>query len=53
MPLAQTGSHVCTAHGRPAAYPDLFLGPRTASPTDAGKSTSWMPEEVWPFMSQF
>jgi poly(3-hydroxybutyrate) depolymerase len=57
MPLAQTGSHVCTSYtGCPAAYPVIFCsfdGPHTASPTDAGKSTSWMPEEVWPFMSQF
>ena len=57
MPLAQTGSHVCTSYkGCPAADPVIwcsFDGPHTASPTDSGKSTSWMPAEVWPFLSQF
>jgi len=57
MPLAQTGSHVCTSYtGCPAADPVIFCsfdGPHTASPTDSGKSTSWMPSEVWPFLSQF
>ncbi len=57
MPLAATGSHVCTSYtGCPADYPVIFCsfdGPHTASPTDSGKSTSWMPAEVWPFLSQF
>jgi poly(3-hydroxybutyrate) depolymerase len=57
MPLAPTGSHVCTNYtGCPAADPVIFCsfdGPHTASPTDSGKSTSWMPSEVWPFLSQF
>lgn len=57
MPLAPTGSHVCTNYtGCPAADPVIFCsfdGPHTASPTDSGKSTSWMPQEVWPFLSQF
>jgi hypothetical protein len=30
-----------------------FDGPHTASPTDSGQATSWMPAEVWPFLSQF
>jgi poly(3-hydroxybutyrate) depolymerase len=57
MPLAPTGGHLCTSYtGCPAADPVIwcsFDGPHTASPTDAGKSTSWMPAEVWPFLSQF
>ena len=57
MPLAPTGSHVCTNYTAcPAADPVIFCsfdGPHTASPTDSGKSTSWMPQEVWPFLSQF
>jgi Esterase PHB depolymerase len=57
LPTAPTGSHVCTAYkGCPAADPVIWCsydGPHTASPTDAGKSSSWMPAEVWPFLSQF
>jgi hypothetical protein len=57
LPTAPTGGHVCTPYtGCPAADPVIwcsFDGPHTASPTDAGKSTSWMPSEVWPFLSQF
>ena len=48
MPLAPTGSHVCTNYtGCPAADPVIFCsfdGPHTPSPTDSGKSTSWMPQ---------
>lgn len=55
MPLAPTGSHVCTNYtGCPAADPVIFCsfdGPHTASPTDSGKSTSWMPQQVWSFLS--
>ena len=57
MPLAPTGGHVCQNYtGCPAADPVIwcsFDGPHTASPTDSGKSTSWMPAEVWPFLSQY
>ena len=57
LPTSSTGSHVCTNYkGCPAADPVIwcsFDGPHTPSPTDAGKSTSWMPSVVWPFMSQF
>ncbi|HVY38520.1 MAG TPA: hypothetical protein VHM31_11310, partial [Polyangia bacterium] len=57
LPTAQTGSHVCTPYkGCAAADPVIwcsFDGPHTASPTDSGKSSSWMPAEVWPFLSQF
>jgi len=55
MPLAATGSHVCTNYtGCPAADPVIYCsydGGHTPSPNDAGKSTSWMPAEVWSFFS--
>jgi poly(3-hydroxybutyrate) depolymerase len=54
---APTGGHACNDYkGCSAGHPVRwcpFDGPHTPSPTDAGKSTSWMPSEVWPFMSQF
>jgi poly(3-hydroxybutyrate) depolymerase len=57
LPTAPTGGHVCTSYkGCPAADPVIwcsFDGPHTASPTDSGQRTSWMPSEVWPFLSQF
>jgi poly(3-hydroxybutyrate) depolymerase len=57
LPTAPTGGHVCTSYkGCMAGDPVIwcsFDGPHTASPTDAGQSSSWMPAEVWPFLSQF
>jgi poly(3-hydroxybutyrate) depolymerase len=57
LPTAPTGGHVCTAYKNcMAADPVIwcsFDGPHTASPTDSGQTTSWMPAEVWPFLSQF
>lgn len=57
MPLATAGSHVCTKYSNcPATEPVTFCsfdGPHTPSPTDSGKSASWMPQEVWSFFSQF
>ena len=57
LPRAPTGGHVCTDYmGCPAGKPVRWCsydGGHTPSPTDAGKSTSWMPSEVWPFLSQF
>ena len=57
MPLAPTGGHLCTNYtGCPAADPVIWCsydGGHTASPTDAGKSTSWMPQEVWSFLSVY
>jgi poly(3-hydroxybutyrate) depolymerase len=57
LPTAATGGHICTPYtgcmaGAPVVWCS-FDGPHTASPTDAGESTSWMPAEVWPFLSQF
>ena len=57
LPTASTGSHVCTPYkGCPAADPVTWCsydGGHTPSPTDSGKSTSWLPSVVWPFFSQF
>ena len=54
---APTGGHACYDYkacsvGHPVRWCP-YDGPHTPSPTDSGKSTSWMPSEVWPFMSQF
>jgi poly(3-hydroxybutyrate) depolymerase len=57
LPTAPTGGHVCTDYkGCPAGYPVRWCsydGGHTPSPNDAGKNSSWMPSEVWPFLSQF
>jgi hypothetical protein len=53
LPKATTGSHVCTSY-KGCSVPTRwcsFDGPHTAAPTEAGKS--WMPQEVWTFLSQF
>jgi poly(3-hydroxybutyrate) depolymerase len=57
LPLAPTGGHACTNYeGCTAGYPtrwcDYDAG-HTPSPTDAGESRSWVPEEVWSFVTQF
>ena len=57
LATAPTGGHVCSNYsGCPAADPVRWCnydGPHTPSPTDSGKSASWMPSETWPFFSQF
>jgi poly(3-hydroxybutyrate) depolymerase len=57
LPTAPSGGHVCTNYkGCPTGDPVRWCsydGGHTPSPNDAGKSTSWMPAEVWPFLSQF
>ena len=57
LATAPTGGHACSSYsGCPAADPVRWCnydGPHTPSPTDSGKSTSWMPSETWPFFSQF
>jgi len=57
LPTAPTGGHVCTNYsGCPDADPVRWCsydGGHTPSPTDAGQGSSWMPEEVWTFFSQF
>jgi poly(3-hydroxybutyrate) depolymerase len=57
LPTAPSGGHVCTNYqGCPAEAPVRwcnFDGSHSPSPNDSGKNTSWMPSEVWPFVSQF
>lgn len=57
LPTAPTGGHLCTPYkGCAADKPVIwcsFDGPHTASPTDSGKGMSWMPSEVWSFLSGF
>ena len=57
LPTAPSGGHICTNYkGCPAGYPVRWCsydGGHTPSPNDAGKSSSWMPSEAWPFLSQF
>jgi poly(3-hydroxybutyrate) depolymerase len=54
---APSGSHACHDYkGCSAGHPVRwcpFDGPHTPSPADSGKTASWMPSEVWPFVSQF
>jgi poly(3-hydroxybutyrate) depolymerase len=54
---APTGGHACydykgCSDGHPVRWCN-YDGPHTPSPTDSGKTTSWMPSEVWPFLTQF
>lgn len=57
LPTAPNGSHVCTNYsGCPAAAPVRWCsydGGHTSAPNDAGQGSSWMPKEVWAFVSQF
>ena len=57
LPRAPTGGHVCTDYtGCPAGHPVRWCsydGGHTPSPTDSGQGTSWMPQQVWSFLSQF
>jgi poly(3-hydroxybutyrate) depolymerase len=57
LPTAPKGSHVCTNYkgcpdGKPVRWCS-YDGGHTPSPNDSGKSSSWMPSEVWPFFTQF
>ena len=57
LPTAPSGGHVCTNYsGCPDEDPVRWCsydGGHTPSPTDAGQGSSWMPEEVWTFLTQF
>jgi poly(3-hydroxybutyrate) depolymerase len=57
MPKAPSGGHVCSDFkGCSAGHPVRwcpFDGGHTPSPTDSGKSSTWMPQEVWKFLSQY
>ncbi len=56
-PPQATGSHICTKlTGCTAGYPlefCSFVGPHTAYPDSGNESSSWGPQEVWTFLSQF
>ena len=54
---APSGGHSCNDYkncsaGHPVRWCP-FDDSHMPDPADSGKSTSWMPSEVWPFMSQF
>lgn len=57
LPNAPAGGHLCSDYvGCAAEHPVRWCpydGGHTPSPSDAGQSSSWMPEEVWAFFSQF
>ena len=57
LPLPPRGGHVCTDYkgcsaGHPTRYCD-YDGPHTPSHSDPGQSQSWVPQEVWQFLTQF
>jgi hypothetical protein len=57
LPLPPKGGHVCTDYkgcsaGHPTRYCD-YDGPHTPSHIDPGQSQSWVPQEVWKFLTQF
>jgi poly(3-hydroxybutyrate) depolymerase len=57
FPSAPGGGHICSDYedcsaGHPVRWCN-FDGPHTPSPTDSGGGNSWMPAEVWSFISQF
>ncbi|WP_437960687.1 hypothetical protein WME76_14240 [Sorangium sp. So ce119] len=54
---APRGGHACSDYegcsaGHPTRWCD-YDGGHTPSPNDAGQGMSWMPQEVWTFLSQF
>jgi len=57
LPKAPTGGHVCSDYtGCSAGHPVRwcpFDGGHTPSPKDSGQNTTWMPKEVWTFLSQY
>jgi poly(3-hydroxybutyrate) depolymerase len=57
LPTAPKGGHICTNYkGCPTAFPVVWCsydGGHGFQPTDSGQSKTWMPAEVWPFLSQF
>ena len=57
LPTPPTGGHSCVSfEGCSAGHPVRwcpFDDIHTPSPRDSGKSTTWQPQEVWTFLSQF
>ncbi len=56
-PSPGSGTHVCTKFpGGSGKYPIewcAFEGDHTPNPHDNGQTTSWIPAEVWAFITQF
>ncbi len=57
LPLAPSGGHACSDYqdcsaGHPTRWCP-YDGGHTPSPADSGQGQSWMPDEVWQFLSQF
>lgn len=56
-PLPGSGRHVCTVYDGGAPQHPVewcaFDGDHTPNPHDDGDATSWLPGEVWAFVSQF
>jgi hypothetical protein len=55
MPMPPAGGHVCTDYkgcttGYPTRWCDYDAG-HTPAPTDPGQSKSWVPAEVWKFVT--
>jgi predicted esterase len=56
LPMAPQGGHACTNYkncgaGHPTRWCDYDAG-HTPSAVDAGQSKSWVPQEVWTFLTQ-
>ena len=55
LPTAPKGGHICTNYkGCPTAFPVVWCsydGGHGFQPTDSGQSSTWMPAEVWSFLS--
>jgi poly(3-hydroxybutyrate) depolymerase len=55
LPTAPKGGHICTPYkGCPAAFPVTWCsydGGHGFTPTDSGKSSTWVPQTVWDFLS--
>jgi len=56
-PAVGSGTHICTTYkGGSPSYPVTwcaFDGDHNPNPHDSGQSTSWVPQVVWTFMTQF
>lgn len=57
FPMAPSGGHLCSSYagcseGHPVRWCSFDAG-HTPLPNDAGQNSSWMPAEVWSFLSQF
>jgi hypothetical protein len=56
-PAVGSGAHICTKYaGGSPSYPvtwRAFDGDHNPNPHDSGQGTSWVPQQVWNFFSQF